>query len=73
MDDNIGNTAYAGNYVNVILANVDLDKISVGCVLCNIENPIPFTNQFEAKIVIFDIVYPITIGYSVLILSFFQY
>lgn len=58
-------TVFAGSYVNVVLGHVDLENISVGSVLCDIENPIPVTTKFEARIVIFNIVLPITKGYTV--------
>lgn len=65
IDDCSEMTVYAGSYANVVLANVDLENINVGNVLCDVENPIPVTTHFEARIVIFNIVLPITIGYTV--------
>ncbi len=58
-------TAYTGSYANAVLTNIDVENVCVGYVLCDIGKPIPVTNKFEAKIVIFDIVYPVTMGYSV--------
>lgn len=58
-------TVFAGSYVNVALSNIDLENISIGYVLCDIEKPIPVTTKFEARIVIFNIVLPITKGYTV--------
>lgn len=60
-------TVFAGSYVNVALSNIDLENISIGYVLCDIEKPIPVTTKFEARIVIFNIVLPITKGYTLLL------
>lgn len=73
VDDISRNTAFAGSYVSVVLANVDVESICVGHVLCDVQHPIPVSNRFEAKIVLFDIIYPITKGYPVGISSLLQF
>lgn len=62
-------TAFAGTYVSVVLTNVDVESMCVGHVLCDLQHPIPVSNRFEAKIVLFDLIYPITKGYPVSICS----
>jgi len=65
IDERSETCVYAGSYANVIFANIDLESINVGNVICDVENPISVTTHFEARIVIFNIVLPITIGYTV--------
>lgn len=65
IDDVNRSTAFAGSYVSVVLVNIDVESICIGHVLCDVQHPIPVSNRFEAKIVLFDIIYPITKGYPV--------
>ncbi|KAK7590376.1 hypothetical protein V9T40_001989 [Parthenolecanium corni] len=65
VDDVSRSTAFAGTYVSVVLTNVDVESMCVGHVLCDLQHPIPVSNRFEAKIVLFDLIYPITKGYPI--------
>lgn len=67
MDEaNVG-TGYAGDTVSVTLSNFDLQNISVGHILSEVSSPCPVSSKFEARIVVFNITTPITIGYPVVL------
>lgn len=55
-------SGYAGDRVNLTLSNYDIQNINVGYILCDPASPVPVTSRFEARIVIFNINVPITIG-----------
>ena len=38
---------------------------STGSVLCSVENPVPVTTRVEARIIVFNIDIPITVGFPV--------
>ncbi|XP_065175042.1 HBS1-like protein isoform X2 [Sycon ciliatum] len=59
--------ACAGDFVNVTLTGADMTEIAVGMVLCSPSLPIPSTTRFRARIVVFDIDVPITLGYQVML------
>lgn len=59
--------AFAGDQVSVTLSGVDMSTVSVGSVICDPQNPIPVTNRFQARILVFNVTVPITIGYPVLL------
>ena len=65
IDDFPTPSAYAGDYVNITMANYDQQNISVGYILCDPAFPVPVTTKFEARIVIFNIKVPITRGFPV--------
>ncbi|XP_065211667.1 protein HBS1 [Planococcus citri] len=67
VDEVSENTVYAGDYVNAVLINCDTENLYVGSVLCDIEKPIPISTKFEAKIVLFNVVIPITKGFTVIL------
>ncbi|XP_014290235.1 protein HBS1 [Halyomorpha halys] len=60
-------TAYAGDFVSATLSNYDQDNISIGSVLCDPTSPVPSSSKFEARVVIFNTIIPITKGYSVVL------
>lgn len=57
--------AYAGDQCNISFVNIDLTNIAVGDVICHPESPIAVVTKFEAKLVFFNVVRPITKGYLV--------
>lgn len=57
--------AYAGDYVNVTLANFDQQHMAVGYILSDPAFPVPVASKFEARVVIFNVTVPITRGYPV--------
>ncbi|KAI8877204.1 hypothetical protein K501DRAFT_298387 [Backusella circina FSU 941] len=59
--------AAAGDSVVMTLANLDIMKLSNGCIICSGINPVPVTSLFEAQIVVFDIRIPITPGYPIVL------
>uniref|UniRef100_A0A8D8QKG1 HBS1-like protein n=2 Tax=Cacopsylla melanoneura TaxID=428564 RepID=A0A8D8QKG1_9HEMI len=63
---NVG-TGYAGDNVSVTLLNYDQQNLSVGFLLSELSNPCPVTSKFEARIVVFNITTPITIGYPIVL------
>ncbi|XP_058823251.1 protein HBS1-like [Topomyia yanbarensis] len=60
-------TCFAGDQVSITLANVDMANIAVGFLLGDIYNPIPLATRIRARIVVFNIKVPITMGYPVLL------
>ncbi|XP_065086383.1 protein HBS1 [Ochlerotatus camptorhynchus] len=60
-------TCFAGDQVSVTLANIDIANISVGYILSDIYNPIPLATRIRARIVVFNVKVPITMGYPVLL------
>lgn len=59
--------AFAGDQVSVTLSGVDMSTVSVGSIICDPQNPIPVANRFQARILVFNVTVPITIGYPVLL------
>lgn len=60
-------TCFAGDQVSITLANVDVANIAIGFILSDIHNPIPLATRIRARIVVFNIKVPITMGYPVLL------
>lgn len=60
-------TAFAGDQVSLTLANIDISNISVGFILSSIYHPVPLATRILARIVVFNIKVPITMGYPVLL------
>ncbi|CAB0009047.1 unnamed protein product [Nesidiocoris tenuis] len=67
MDEMPSQSSYAGDYVNLTLANFDQQNIAIGYILCDPAFPVPVTSRFEARVVIFNITVPITRGYPVVL------
>lgn len=65
-DVNMG-AGYAGDNISVTLLNYDQQNISVGFLLSELNKPCPVSSKFEARIVVFNITTPITIGYPVVL------
>ncbi|KAF7988647.1 hypothetical protein HCN44_001220 [Aphidius gifuensis] len=61
--------AFAGDNVALTLSGIDTQNISIGDIICSISKPISVTTTFQAHIVIFSILYPITKGLNVVIHS----
>ncbi|KAI1789023.1 P-loop containing nucleoside triphosphate hydrolase protein [Ganoderma leucocontextum] len=57
--------AGAGSNVNLTLTGVDPISLNIGSVLCRPGSIVPLTTTFTAKIIVFDIQIPITVGTSV--------
>ncbi|KAG4072217.1 hypothetical protein HA402_007627 [Bradysia odoriphaga] len=67
IDDMARTSVFAGDHVAVTLSGVDVSNMSVGCILCDISNPIPMTQRIRARIIVLNIKVPITIGTPVLL------
>lgn len=61
--------AFAGDNVALTLSGIDTQNISIGDIICSISKPISVTTTFQAHIVIFSILYPITKGLNIVIHS----
>lgn len=68
VDEQSGNTIEAGDSANVLL-NPDIPNVAVGHVICDPNIPITVTEKFEAKIILFNITSPITVGYTAMLHS----
>lgn len=67
IDDVSRTSVFAGDHVAVTLSGVDVSNISVGCILCDINNPIPMTQRIQVRIIVLNIKIPITVGTPVLL------
>lgn len=65
VDDISQGSVFAGDQVSVTLSGIDV--ISVGNILCDVNNIIPISNRFQVRIVVFNVQVPITIGFPVLL------
>jgi len=57
--------AIAGDHVTASLHGVDINHISVGNIICNIDHPIKVSTRISTRIVVFNIAIPITKGFMV--------
>jgi len=67
LDDFSHNAAFAGDQISVTLSGVDVSNINIGYILCDITNPVPIATRIQARIVVFNVKVPITIGFPVLL------
>ncbi|XP_030372270.1 HBS1-like protein [Scaptodrosophila lebanonensis] len=67
IDELSQSNVFAGDQVAVTLAGVDVNNITVGCIICDPQTPIPVTTRFQARIIVFNVKVPITMGYPVLL------
>ncbi|XP_055608516.1 protein HBS1 [Uranotaenia lowii] len=67
MDEVQYSTCFAGDQVSITLANVDTANMAVGYILSDIYHPIPLATRIRARIVVFNVKVPITMGYPVLL------
>lgn len=61
------NSAFAGDQVSITLTGIDPTNINVGFILCDTINPVPLATKIKARIIVFNVKAPITIGYPVLL------
>ncbi|XP_067142523.1 HBS1-like protein isoform X2 [Centruroides vittatus] len=59
--------AFAGDHVGLSLLGADMNKITIGSIACDPNNPIQVTTRFQARIVVFGIEVPITKGFPVIL------
>ncbi|XP_026845233.1 HBS1-like protein [Drosophila persimilis] len=67
MDEFTQTSVFAGDQISVTLAGVDINNITVGCIISDPQTPIPVTTRFQARIIVFSVKVPITMGYPVLL------
>ncbi|TDG41656.1 hypothetical protein AWZ03_011910 [Drosophila navojoa] len=67
IDDLTQTSAFAGDQISVTLGGVDMSNITVGCIICDPQMPIPVTTRFQCRIIVFNVKVPITMGYPVLL------
>ncbi|EDW68885.1 protein HBS1 [Drosophila virilis] len=67
MDELTQTSVFAGDQVSVTLAGIDVNNITVGCIICDPQMPIPVTTRFQCRIIVFNVKVPITMGYPVLL------
>ncbi|XP_044731419.1 HBS1-like protein isoform X2 [Chrysoperla carnea] len=60
-------TAFAGDQVSITLTGIDIQNITIGCILSTPISPVPVVQKFEARIVVFNVKTPLTRGYPVLL------
>jgi len=65
VDQVAGWAGFAGDHVTMGLVGPDITSLTAGMVLSDPANPVPVTNRFQARIVVFSIDIPITKGYPV--------
>lgn len=65
-DQTTSTTAFAGDQVSVTLSGVEASNISIGYILSDLYNPVPLATKIRARIVVFNIKTPITLGFPVL-------
>ncbi|XP_017029781.1 protein HBS1 [Drosophila kikkawai] len=67
MDEFPQTSVFAGDQVSVTLPAVDINNVTVGCIICDPQTPIPVTTRFQARIIVFNVKVPITMGFPVLL------
>ena len=67
MDDVTVQHSFAGESVVVQINGIDINNVTTGNVVCDIDRPIKVSSLFEARLVIFNVTVPITRGFSVLL------
>lgn len=60
-------TGLAGDFISVSLAGYDAQSIYSGCVLCDPLFPIPVTSVLEARVVVFNVDFPIVRGHQIVL------
>lgn len=65
IDEMSQQVVFAGDQASVTLSGVEMQNLSVGYILCDPTYPVPVSNKFEARLVVFNVTVPITKGYSV--------
>lgn len=57
--------SFAGDQVSAALNGIVIQNVSIGYVLCDLSQPITVSTKFEARIVVFNLTVPITLGHTV--------
>ncbi|XP_061097410.1 HBS1-like protein isoform X2 [Conger conger] len=59
--------AAAGDHVSLTVTGMDIIKINVGCVFCDMKESIKACTRFRARVLLFNIELPVTQGFPVLL------
>ncbi|XP_035278222.1 HBS1-like protein isoform X2 [Anguilla anguilla] len=59
--------AAAGDHVSLTVTGMDIIKMNVGCVFCDMKEPIRACTRFRARVLLFNIEVPVTQGFPVLL------
>lgn len=59
--------ALAGDFISVSVTGYDAQNIYSGCVLCDSSLPIPVTTALEARVIVFNVDFPIVRGHQVVL------
>jgi elongation factor 1 alpha-like protein len=65
LEDDTVPWAAAGSSVEIQLVSVDPVHLGIGSVLCPVNDVVPLATVFTARIIVFEIEFPITAGISV--------
>jgi elongation factor 1 alpha-like protein len=65
LEDDAVPWAAAGSSVQIQLVSVDTVHLGIGSVLCPVNDVVPLATVFTARIIVFEIEFPITAGVSV--------
>ncbi|XP_025405308.1 HBS1-like protein isoform X2 [Sipha flava] len=57
----------AGDFISVGLAGYDAQTIYSGCVLCDPSFPVPITSILEARVIVFNVDFPIVRGHQIVL------
>lgn len=67
MDDVAVQHSFAGESVFIQVNGIDINNVTTGSVVCDIDRPIKVSSLFEARLVIFNVVIPVTRGFPVIL------
>lgn len=67
VSEQVDSWAVAGDQVLLTITGLDMSKIISGSVLCSPDQPVRTTTRIEARIIIFNIEIPITVGFPVVL------
>lgn len=59
--------AFAGDHISLALLGPDISNVQVGNVVCDPNDPVAVATKFRARIIVFNVKVPITIGFPVLV------
>ncbi|XP_072045451.1 HBS1-like protein isoform X1 [Amphiura filiformis] len=59
--------ACAGDHAALTVTGMDQNNVTIGCVLCTMEDPIKSCTRFRARVIMFNIDVPVTRGFPILL------
>lgn len=61
------NNAFSGDQVSVTLTGMDQNNVNVGHLVYDPQFPVPVATKFQARVLVFNVKVPITIGFPVIL------